>query len=230
MCQLVGRLATKNTMDLVIDIQCFKDNKNRIIPKEVGVVALHKEFTAHWIVSPDCNSKSLRKEILRQNNWLTVNHHGIEWCEGDVSLKKMQKNLQEICMKADKIYVRGKEKKELLEKVTTREIINLERDNACPPFQKLTWCEKYCIQHAIKPCYLRYACALNNAFRLKNWLTSRKGEAIESGEFVFQPPVYLCDEHDRNPSIPSTYQISHDRSVSCRSDSSRLGKAKCFCS
>lgn len=214
-------------MDLVIDIQCFKDNKNRVIPKEVGVVALHKDFSAHWIVSPECNSKSLRKEILRQNNWLTVNHHGLEWCEGDISSKKMYKNLQEICMRADKIYVRGKEKSELLVKVTTRQVINLEQDE-CPPFQKLIWCEKYCIQHAIRPCYPRCACALNNAFRLKNWLTTREA-AVESGEFIFQPPVNLCDEHDRTCSLPSTYQISHGRSISSRSNSSRLGKPKCFC-
>jgi hypothetical protein len=216
-------------MDLVIDIQSFKDNKNCVISKEVAVFALHQDFSGHWIVSPKCNSKFLRKDILRQNNWLTINHHGLEWYEGDAAAKKMWKTLQGICMKANKIYVRGEEKRKLLEKVTTRQIINLEKDNTCPPFEKLPWCEKYCIQHAIKPCYLRYSCAVNNAFRLKSWLTTRKEGAVDTGEFTFEPPINLCDEHERNSSVPSTYQISHGRSVSGRSNSSRLGKARCFC-
>jgi hypothetical protein len=83
-------------MDLVIDIQCFKDNKNRVIPKEVGIVALHKDFSAHWIVSPKCNSKSLFKRILRQNNWLTVNHHALEWCEGDVFEEVVEKSARDM--------------------------------------------------------------------------------------------------------------------------------------
>jgi hypothetical protein len=215
-------------MDLIIDIQCCKDNKNRIVSKEVAIVALHKDFSAHWIVSPKCTSKCLRKNILEQNNWLTINHHGLEWCEGDIAVKKMYKNLEEICRKADKIYVRGKEKVKLLEKVTTRQIINLERDNACPSFQRLIWKENYCMQHAVKPTYLRYACALNNVYRLKDWLTTRKGN-VESGEFNFEPPLDLCDEHDRNSATPSMDQISQRRRLSCGSDSADLAEASCFC-
>jgi len=37
-------------MDLVVDIQCFKDINNITVPKEVAVVALHSDFCAHWLL------------------------------------------------------------------------------------------------------------------------------------------------------------------------------------
>ena len=41
------------TMDIVVDIQCVKDFKNRAIPKEASVLSLDQIFTGHWIVSPN---------------------------------------------------------------------------------------------------------------------------------------------------------------------------------
>jgi hypothetical protein len=216
-------------MDLIIDAQFFKDNKNCIIPKEVAVVCLHKNFSAHWIVGPTRNSKRLRKEILRQNNWLTLNHHGLEWYEGDISVKKMYKNLEDICKRSNKIYVRGKEKVELLSKLTTREIINLEQVDSCPAFQNLPWCETYCMQHAIKPSYLRYACALNNACRLKIWLLS-DAQKTKSSSSVFELPLDFCDEFSRSSTISSTDQISYSWSLSGRSNSSHVRQTLCICS
>ena len=35
-------------MNIVIDIQCVKDYKNRAIPKEVAVLSLNLNFTGHW--------------------------------------------------------------------------------------------------------------------------------------------------------------------------------------
>lgn len=109
-------------MDLIIDLQFFKDNKDRVVPKEVAIVALYKDFSAHWIIAPSCNTRSLKKYILRQNNWLTLNHHGLDWYEGDVTLKNFYKSLQDICKQAGKIYVRGAEKAKLLNKITVRVI------------------------------------------------------------------------------------------------------------
>ena len=49
-------------MDIVVDIQCVKDFKNRAIPKEVTVLSLDQNFTEHWIVSPNSKITTLHGE------------------------------------------------------------------------------------------------------------------------------------------------------------------------
>ena len=218
-------------MDLVIDFQCFRDNENRVIPKEVAVLSVKQDFSAHWITAPLYKSNKLKSDVRRTNNWLTLNHHGLDWYDGEVSVKDVYKNLRGICRRADKIYVRGREKAALLSKVTTREIINLELEDDCPPFQKLTWCENYCMQHAIKPTHIRFSCALNNAYRLKNWLNLRRRNIGE--DYDFSPPLGLCDDQNgesRDTVDSCTNPFTYSGSVFSRPDSSSLGKASCFCS
>ena len=68
----------------------------------------------------------------------------------------------------------------ILRKITTRHIINLEFHNDCPPFHKLTASSNYCMHRALELCFLKYSCALNNAFKLKTWLNTRgKTQAVE---------------------------------------------------
>ena len=55
---------------------------------------------------------------------------------------------------------------------------------------------------ALKFCFSKYSCALNNAFKLKTWLNTRgKTQAVK--EFVFEPPINLCDEQYSNSQILS---------------------------
>lgn len=143
-------------MDLVIDIQCFKNKGYRIVPKEVGIVALNGNFCAHWIVSPPTNLCDLTEGDRRQNNWLSTHHHGLDYFEGETPLKLVEKALQDISKKARKIYVRGKEKWNILHKITIREIINLEYNCDCPSFDKLS-SDVYCIHHALKPDFHNFA-------------------------------------------------------------------------
>ena len=67
----------------------------------------------------------------------------------------------------------GVEKKQkILDDLSMQETINLENVELCPSFEKLLWKQKYCIYHAQKPSYTRYACAQNNAYRSKRLLNS----------------------------------------------------------
>ncbi|OXU31205.1 hypothetical protein TSAR_007779, partial [Trichomalopsis sarcophagae] len=70
-------------------------------------------------------------------------------------------------LKANKMYVQGEEKAKLLNKIMTRKVINLEEAYECPPYYKLLYCARYCMQYSIKRCPLQYTCALNNACKLK---------------------------------------------------------------
>jgi len=57
-------------MDIVIDIQGFRDIEENFIPKD--------GFTGHWIMTSLCPFDDLPERIRRENNWLIRNYHGIE--------------------------------------------------------------------------------------------------------------------------------------------------------
>lgn len=173
--ELTNSERKKSKMDIVVDIQCCKSQGDQIIPKEVAIVSLCGDYAAHWIVAPPCPIAKLDVTIRSQNNYLCRFHHGINWLDGDISIKRLTKNIQDLCRNASKIYLRGKEKASLLQKIVTNEIVNLEDNEQCPPFKNLPWQDKYCLQHSMKFSYLTYSCALNNALSLKDWIiTSRK--------------------------------------------------------
>ena len=37
-------------MDFVVDVQFFRDDNEKLIPKEVAILSLKEKFLAHWIV------------------------------------------------------------------------------------------------------------------------------------------------------------------------------------
>lgn len=198
-------------MDLIVDVQFCKDARNRNISKEVGVISLKENFLAHWIIAPPHSIGKLSTDIRQQNSWLHKNCHGIVWADGDVSQTRVKKNLQEILKNAEKIYVRGREKAVFLQELTANEIVNLEVDDDCPPFAKLTWVNTYCFYHATKSGYLSLNCALNNAAKLKFWLEKSKNEQFR----------------DFADSFAST--ISHSGCISERYDPSDLAEASSVC-
>lgn len=158
-------------MDYVIDIQCCLDNKDKIVPKEVAILSLKGDHMAHYIIIPPYNANKLSDKARNQNNWLAKNKHGISWHDGFISKKSLVENLQELSRRAGCVYVRGREKSSILQELMSCVIINLEDDEKCPSFQNLPASNKYCIFHSLKFCPLKYTCALNNAARLKDWIS-----------------------------------------------------------
>lgn len=215
-------------MEIIIDIQCFKNNKNQAIPKEVAVCALNQNFSAHWVVLPPCSSNSLCKEVKKQNDWLTRHHHGFEWREGDVTLKRLYKNLESVCNIADKIYVRGEVKAALLEKITTRRIINLEQEQDSPALRNLPWADAYCLQHSFKYNHLKFTCALNNVIRLK--LLLRTGEKFTPEQDInFVPPTDLCDEQPGDYECSVAHSWTYSGGLCSRSDTPHMVETSGVC-
>lgn len=199
-------------MDLIVDIQFCVDIRGKNIVKEIAIVALKNNYIAHWVISPPYSIQKLGSEVRRQNGWLQKNCHGISWTDGDVSQTRVKKNLSDILKNAEKIYVRGREKLTFLSDLTINEIINLEENEDCPSFEKLTWVDAYCLYHASKFSYLGYSCALNNAAKLKSWLekTQKNDEQLGTGT-----------------TFGSTSE-SYGGCLSQRSDSPKLAETDCL--
>ena len=156
-------------MDVIIDIQFLKGTRNQYIPKEVDVVAVNGDFSGHWMVKSPIPLHYLSENIQKQNSWLKQHRHRLDYFDGEVTLKSVKYILRELSKSVRKIYVRGNDKWLALYKFIPRQIINLEYDQNCPSFNKLS-SDTYCIHHAVKPSYKNYSCALNNAYKLKAYL------------------------------------------------------------
>lgn len=99
-----------------------------------------------------------------QNNWRTLNKHGIEWFEGKVREKHLFVNHRELLKQARIIYTYI-EKVKLLQQVISREVINFDEDERFPPFDRLPSSSTYCVHHCIQNPSEEYQCALNGLRR-----------------------------------------------------------------
>ena len=83
-------------MDYIIEVLGFRDSHNKFVLKEVAAVALGKEYIAHWIAAAAHSFSDLPIKMQVCNNWLTGNHHGIEWFDGDIPHRQLHANLGEL--------------------------------------------------------------------------------------------------------------------------------------
>lgn len=202
-------------MDLIVDVQFCRDVNEKLIPKEVAILSLKENFLAHWIVSPPHSIKKLNNTVRKQNHWLLRNKHGFSWLDAGISQKNLRKSIRNISEHADKIFVRGKDKKVFIQEIVTNNVINLEENDTCPSLANLTWVNTYCIHHSVKFCYLTYACALNNTAKLKLWLTNRE-ETL--------PEIFGNAENEQSGNITTTCPPaeSHNWGISERQNSKEM--------
>ena len=123
-------------MDYIIEVLGFRDSHNKFVLKEVAVVALRKEYIAHWIAAAPHSFCDLPIKIQVFNNWLTSNHHGIEWFDGNISHREVHANLRELTRPARQIFIKGSQESAIIQSITTRHVENLENYN-CPPLHQL---------------------------------------------------------------------------------------------
>lgn len=171
------------------------DSKNNFTPKEVAVLSVQKNIVGHWIVKPPHDFRQLREDIKNTNNYCTTQIHGIEWFQGDISLKHLKYHLYQLTKSAKKIYARGVEKTKYLEAVICRRVINFENYET-PSFQDLqktfpkesTMCTLHSQQITPKP--FPDSCALYRVHLLKHFFQS-----ILDDNYVFH----------NNFDLPSSY-------------------------
>lgn len=165
-------------MNFIVDIQAFtyKDNYT-LLPKEVAVLAVHKDYLAHWIVSPPVPYSTLRSVSKLSNTWLCDNHHGIDWIEEGISLHQLHSNLRRLARVASTITVYTKDVADYLQDIVGRSIISLEEDPETPAFCKLKPQDNFCIYHGVERAQI-YRCALNNVYRVREYIL-RTGRTIQ---------------------------------------------------
>lgn len=168
-------------MDIIIDIQGFRDAFDKFIPKEVAVVAINASFVGHWIMISPYPFGELPEKTRRENNWLSRNYHGLEWFDGEADPKYFTRQLQEIVRTVRCIYVRGSEKARYLRNLLCRNVYNLEE--VSPPFKNLSDVSeggRRCAYHGFRT-GMKFVCALQNAYKLKRWLVAQNTSGSSDG-------------------------------------------------
>lgn len=192
-------------MDIVVDIQGFRDAEKKFIPKEIAVVAIDAPIVNHWIMIPPHSFAELPEKIRQENNWLTRNHHGIEWFDGETNPKYFTSQLRQITRCVRHIYVRGNEKASYLQNLLSRNIYNLE--GISPAFKNLT-VEEECGHHGLQKFGI-FHCALRNAYKLKSWIVAQNNFNSD-GDSITQttcssPEILIVsdddDDDDENENI-----------------------------
>jgi hypothetical protein len=153
---------------IFVDIECLKDIGNKLLIKELAICKPDGSLQS-WIFSAPYSCSKFSNQIKRQNNWITNHLHGIAWNDGVIPFGKMPDIFNTFIIKGSLVYIKGKEKCQLLEKkLPGRFIFDLE-EIGCPQVEKINpspFMVKCLHQHK------NNRCALNKCTRYMNWFIS----------------------------------------------------------
>lgn len=166
----------EGTSAVVLDMQCFKDNTNEFILKEVTVVEVDTGvLLLHHIACSPYTRAQLSAEKQRESGWLSKHCHGLTWGQGDIEYSVLVQRLQDCLAYRSAVYVKGTAKKDYVQRYLTSSSSNTTvidaSDLGCESLYLLsgpltTTTTLQCNQHRT----LQSRCALQNCVNLRNWL------------------------------------------------------------
>lgn len=155
---------------IIVDIQGFYGHDGQFLPKELAICD-NERRVSHFIFEPPHHISSLPAKQRRTVNWLTKNHHCLEWDSGYVPIHRIEYILRIFGRHASTIYVRGEQKAEYLSKLLDRPIQDINKDDV-----KLSKSVPTCSFHKNNVCM----CALSNVYDLYDFINGRREQ--EQGE------------------------------------------------
>lgn len=240
-------------MNIIIDIQGLKDKHNHFIPKEVAVVSLEYQHQGHWIVKPPYKYGEVPRRVRIENSWLSRDHHGLEWNDGTTSVQNIERILKSFVRRASRVFTRGSEKSKYLSNLAEYcFVINLEEDEDCPSFYGMPQSAVHCIQHGLSSEHGSNTCALNNALRMKAWVSEHteslwayrkvteldfaSAEEEEEAEIRYKKQQEASaaaaierDEQSTNSTVAPGHTAAFDRRIPGRSDTEGVDETDSIC-
>lgn len=163
-----------NSDCLIVDMQGFKDLRNRFILKEFAFAT--SEHTQVFLLKPPFTYNDLYSEEKKQVSWIQRNR-GIYWNEGYIVYEEFKKYIKPFLEKHRNILVKGLEKIRWMEEICSNcNIIELG-EKGCPNFTTLY--NSFLNSTVNYNCaYHKKYCALKNVISLRKWF-------IENNMIVF---------------------------------------------
>lgn len=148
-------------MNVIVDIQGFKNERNEFIPKEIAIIS--KSDIMILLIKPPYPFYDLTKKERVQVAWIERNR-GIKWNEGIVPYYNYKCKLQDF-LKNKCIFTKGAEKVLWLKDIFQNNYVYNLEDKGCPNFATM-----YRDSSNIRSCiYHKNICAVKNVFCLYNW-------------------------------------------------------------
>lgn len=141
-------------MRLVLDVQGFKDEHNKFIPKELATYDGNR--IGHYVFKQPFPLRLLSPDLHKQALWLMKNYHCINWNVGYTPLHYFSTIINELTRDATFVFIKGGEKVDYIKKYCTKPIVEL---NEKPLLHLST---PKCFFHTKTPAM----CALYNVFYL----------------------------------------------------------------
>lgn len=151
-------------MNVIVDIQGFKDEHNHFIPKEIAI--LWNRRVTVLLIKPPYPFYSLTKKERLQVAWIEKNR-GIYWNEGFTPYFNYENKICDF-LSNKCILTKGHEKVSWIKRIFNNDnVYNLE-DRNCPSL--MTLYDKYSSSSDIFSCiHHNNVCALKNVFCLDKW-------------------------------------------------------------
>ena len=115
-------------MNLIVDYVGFEDNLGRTVVKELAVVSINDENVAHFMIKCPFAWSELSEGAKSSNELATTQVHGIRWEEGSVNNADLSKTFSRVVERATALYAHGAGKCSVLQRLTNRTFIDLERE------------------------------------------------------------------------------------------------------
>jgi len=155
----------------ILDIECVLGTNSKYLIKEMSVIDTNSCATQHWLFKHSSSTVQNAKS-RRVNLWLLRNYHQLSLDCGDVEYKEIERILNSL--KFDIIYVKGEEKRQIIEKFIPQiKVINME-NLGCPRLNTILndYNER---DFSFQPCCIYHSylnprnCTFNKIFALKKW-------------------------------------------------------------
>lgn len=163
------------TAPVIVDIQCFKDDQNEFILKEVCVLEADTGvLLMHHVAKPPYERTDLSDEKLRESYWLTKHCHGLTWEHGDIPYHALLYKLTTCISKRPTVYVKGLEKKEYLKRQHIRDFVTTNVIDVCDiGCGSLASINNLMSTNILRCCNhnsTHTRCALTNCVAIRGWL------------------------------------------------------------
>jgi len=151
-------------MEYAVDMQGFTMPGKNYALKELAILPLnYDEEPLVRLFKPLFSWPRLTEKYKRQNLWLELYHHGLEWNSGDLDYSELNFVIRDTLKDAVKIFVSGDLKKNWLERYDLK-VLDLN-EWGYPSFERskiVTVCANHNGSH-------RTTCALHNVKRMKQF-------------------------------------------------------------
>lgn len=157
-------------MNVIVDVQGFKNDQNKFIIKEIAILSNNQMYA--FLVRPPYPFYNLTSSERRQVSWIERNRK-VYWSEGFVPYLNFKSSTQIANILKNKcIFTKGIEKVLWIKDICEHnKVYNLE-DYDCPSITNLN--EKYKSSNDVYNCiYHSSYCALKNVICIKKWCKER---------------------------------------------------------